>query len=185
MKVLVVSDTHRKKDNYLKALRIHAPLDMVIHCGDAEGEGYALTAAAQCPVYIVLGNNDVMGNGIAMGNNSVTMRNNSVTGSDTYPRPLAKELELTLEKYRVWVTHGHHYNVYMGNGMLKQEAKGRGADIVMYGHTHCPVIDRSTQGIIAVNPGSLTYPRQEGHRPSYIIMEIDRHGEAHFTVAYL
>ncbi len=28
--------------------------------------------------------------------------------------------------------------------------------------------------IIAVNPGSLSYPRQEGRQPSYAIMEIDR-----------
>jgi hypothetical protein len=39
--------------------------------------------------------------------------------------------------------------------------------------------------IIAVNPGSLTFPRQEGRRPSYILMELDEKGEAHFTINYL
>ena len=41
----------------------------------------------------------------------------------------------------------------------------------MYGHTHKPVVDQD-RDIIAVNPGSLTYPRQEGRSPSYIVMTI-------------
>ena len=40
------------------------------------------------------------------------------------------------------------------------------------------------EGIIAVNPGSLSYPRQEGRRPSYIVMEVE--GEkADFVIEYL
>ena len=57
MKILIVSDTHKKNENYFKVLEMHHP-DMVIHCGDAEGSEYALSSAAECPVYIVLGNND-------------------------------------------------------------------------------------------------------------------------------
>ena len=49
MKVLIVSDTHRKNDNYFKALELVEP-DLVIHCGDAEGAEYVLTNAAACPV---------------------------------------------------------------------------------------------------------------------------------------
>ena len=37
--------------------------------------------------------------------------------------------------------------------------------------------------IIAVNPGSLAYPRQEDHIPTYAIMEVDRFDEVHFTIA--
>ena len=57
MKVLIVSDTHRKNENYFKVLEMHKP-DLVIHCGDAEGSEYALSESADCPVQIVLGNND-------------------------------------------------------------------------------------------------------------------------------
>ena len=39
MKVLIVSDTHRKNDNYFKVVELHKP-DLVIHCGDAEGSEY-------------------------------------------------------------------------------------------------------------------------------------------------
>lgn len=158
MKVLIVSDTHRKNDTYLNLVRLHKP-DMVIHCGDAEGAEAILTKAADCPVYIVLGNND-------------------------YFSELPRELEIEVGKYRVWVTHGHNYYVSMGNEIIKQEAVARGVDIVCYGHTHRPVVDRD-KDIIAINPGSLSYPRQENHRPSYVIMEIDKREELHFTVSYL
>ena len=39
--------------------------------------------------------------------------------------------------------------------------------------------------VIALNPGSLSYPRQEGKRPSYIIMDLDKKGEATFEIEYL
>lgn len=158
MKILVVSDTHRKNDNYFKVVEMHKP-DMVIHCGDAEGSEYALTQAADCPVHIVLGNNDFF--------------------SD-----LPRELELEIEGRKVWVTHGHNYYVSMSGETIKEEAIARGMDIVMYGHSHRPVVDIGDD-VIAINPGSLSYPRQENHRSSYIIMETDRFGELHFTIAYL
>ena len=64
------------------------------------------------------------------------------------------------------------------------EALSKDFDIVMYGHTHRPVIDKNDD-IIVINPGSLTYPRQEGRRPSYIIMETGKKGELGFTLKYL
>lgn len=156
MKVLIVSDTHRKNDNYFKIVEMHKP-DMVIHCGDVEGSEYALTQAADCPVHIVLGNNDFFSE-------------------------LPRELELDIASRKVWVTHGHNYYVSVGNEHIKKEAIARGMDIVMYGHTHRPVVDVEDD-VIAVNPGSLSYPRQEGHEPTYVIMEIDRFDKVHFTIA--
>ena len=67
---------------------------------------------------------------------------------------------------------------------LKEEARSRGVDIVMFGHTHKPYLDIEND-LITLNPGSLSYPRQDGRKPSYMIMELDKAGEAHFTIAYL
>lgn len=158
MKVLIVSDTHRKNENYFVAVEREKP-DMVIHCGDVEGSEYALTEAAGCPVYITLGNNDFFSN-------------------------LPRELDLDIGPYKVWVTHGHNYYVSMGSEHIRREAIIKGVDIVMYGHTHRPVVDRSGQ-VIVVNPGSLSYPRQEGHRPSYVVMELDEKSELCFRTEYL
>ena len=102
----------------------------------------------------------------------------------TFSRISPEKITLDIGSYKVWVTHGHNYYVSMGNETIKKEAIDRGVDIVLYGHTHRPVIDIDDD-IIAVNPGSLSYPRQEGRQPSYAIMEIDREGKVHFTIAYL
>lgn len=159
MRVLIVSDTHGHNNNYFRVLEKEGQMDMVIHCGDAEGSEYLLQEAAGCPLHIVMGNNDFF--------------------SD-----LPREIETEIGKNRVLITHGHYYCVSTGYELLKDEALSRGFDIVMYGHTHRPVVDES-DGIVVLNPGSLTYPRQEGRRPSYIVMEIDQKGVMDFAVKYL
>ena len=39
--------------------------------------------------------------------------------------------------------------------------------------------------VTILNPGSLSYPRQEGHRPSYMIMELDGEGRPSYQIYYL
>ena len=158
MKVIIVSDTHRRNENYFKVMEMHQP-DMVIHCGDIEGSEYALEQAVSCPVKMVTGNNDFFSE-------------------------LPRELVFTVDKYKVWVTHGHTHYISMSTEYLLQEALERGVDVVCYGHTHRPSATKE-KGIWLVNPGSLSYPRQKGHKPSYCIMETDRFGDLHFTIAYL
>ena len=64
------------------------------------------------------------------------------------------------------------------------EARSRNCDGVMFGHTHKPVLE-VVDGILAINPGSLSYPRQDGKQASYLIIEMDRQGELEFTIKYL
>ena len=159
MKVLVVSDTHKRDGNFYEVLEKVGPVDMVIHCGDAEGSEYEYEEIVSCPIHMVAGNNDFF------------------TG-------LSRELEIMIGRYKVWITHGHQYYVSMSSETIKEEAIDRGVDIVFYGHTHRPVIEIDEE-IIAINPGSLSYPRQEGRQASYVLMDIDREGEAHFTLRYV
>ncbi len=159
MRVLVVSDTHGRHENLERILEREARIDRMIHLGDAEGHEDYIAGLAGCPLDIVAGNNDFF-------------------------TDLAKEKELKIGKYRVLITHGHYYYVTAGVEDLKKEALGRGMDIVMFGHTHWPLLDYG-RGIVALNPGSVSYPRQEGKRPSYAMMELDGNGEAHFYIRYL
>ena len=159
MKILIVSDTHRRNENYFRVIEKLGKIDLVIHCGDAEGSEYAISEGAGCETLIVMGNNDFFSK-------------------------LPREIETTIGKYKVWITHGHNYYVSMNSEIIKEEAIRRGMDIVFYGHSHRPGVEIE-KGIIAVNPGSLSYPRQEGKRPSYVVMDIDNEGEAHFTICYL
>ena len=159
MKILVVSDTHRNNTNLLKLLEKAGPVDMLVHCGDVERSELVISEAAGCPVEMVQGNNDFFSE-------------------------LPKEKEFMIGRYRVWLTHGHNYYISMNTEMIKQEARDREADIVMCGHTHKPMVDIGSD-LTLINPGSISYPRQENRRPSYILMELDRDGEAHYTVNYL
>lgn len=151
MRILIVSDTHGRNSGYLEVLEKHEKMDMVIHCGDVEGSEYLIAEAAGCKSVIVQGNNDFF--------------------SD-----LPSETIVQLGNYKALVTHGHRYYVSMGYEHLVREAKKRHLDVVIYGHTHRPVIARE-DGILVINPGSLTYPRQEGRQCTYIIMEITEDGE--------
>lgn len=159
MRILIISDTHRRNENLIRILEETEAPDMLIHCGDVEGSEYTISQCAGCPVEMVAGNNDFFCD-------------------------LPREREFNIGAYKVWLTHGHSYYVSMGNETIKREAIAKGADIVMYGHTHKPVIEREEE-IIAINPGSLSYPRQEGRKPSYILMELDEAGEVHFTLRFL
>lgn len=158
MKLLIVSDTHRRNDNYFSLVREIEP-DLIIHCGDSEGCEYALTEAADCPVHLVSGNNDFFSE-------------------------LPRELNLEIEGYRFWVTHGHNYYVSMGNERIVGEARARGVDVVLYGHTHRPIVEKHGN-ILAINPGSLSYPRQEGHRPTYVLLTVEKDRGIEAQIYYL
>ncbi len=159
MKILVVSDTHGRNEALKELLGRVKPIDMLIHCGDAEGSEDYIRTVAECPVHIVAGNNDFFSE-------------------------LPKEEEFCIGKYYVLLTHGHYYYISMGTEMLKEDARARGFNLVMFGHTHRPYLEQDPD-ITILNPGSLSYPRQEGRRPSYIMIDIDRNGEAHFAINYL
>lgn len=156
MRIMIVSDTHGRHAGLDAALEQEGRIDMLLHLGDVEGDEYYIEAMAECPVHMIAGNND----------------------SFSY---LSKEKEIKIGKYRVFMTHGHGYYVSMNTQRLRQEAKARGVDIVMFGHTHKPYIDKK-EDLIVINPGSLSYPRQEGRQETYIMMEIDSFGNANFEL---
>ena len=147
MSALIVSDTHGYDKNLVNLLKRIGNLDALIHCGDGEGhEGY-FTQLVDCPLYMVRGNNDFFSN-------------------------LEREIEFEIDGYKILLTHGHYYGVSMGTDWLAEEARERKADIVMYGHTHRPDFQEEA-GLIILNPGSLSLPRQKGRKPTYMVMEID------------
>lgn len=166
MKILIVSDTHRKDENLKEVIKRSGRLDMLIHLGDSEGsEQMILTWLNEgCDPQMVLGNNDFFS-------------------------CLDREKEIMIGRYKTLLTHGHYYNVSVGAETLISEARSRDCDIVMYGHTHKPyyAVDKKAgdKDLIVLNPGSLSYPRQEGRRPSYMLMELDQEGDAHFVLNYL
>ena len=150
MKILIVSDTHRRDANLEEVLEKEKPVDCLIHLGDVEGSEDYIRELVQCPVHMVSGNCDFFCD-------------------------LPREEEFSLGKYRVMITHGHYYYVSLDFQEIRRQAEARGVDIVMFGHTHRPLLEKE-DGVLLLNPGSLSFPRQEGRKPSYILMELDDDG---------
>ena len=159
MKILIVSDTHKSHRNIKRILELVRPVDMLIHLGDTEGGEEDIAAMAKCPAHIIRGNNDFFSE-------------------------LPKEEEFDVMGHHIFITHGHYYYVAMSEERLKEEARQRGADIVMYGHTHKPALTREP-GLITLNPGSVAFPRQAGRRPSYMIMNTAPGEEVEISLEYL
>ena len=84
-----------------------------------------------------------------------------VAGNNDFFSDLPREDEILLEGHKIMVTHGHNY-----------------------GHTHKPVVEKKN-GVLVINPGSLSFPRQEGRRPSYAVMELYKGEEPEIEIRYL
>ena len=160
MKILIVSDSHGRCYHLDRAVRRVKPIDMLIHLGDLEGDEDYIRGIADCPVEMISGNNDFFSHTEA-------------------------EKEISIGKYRAFLCHGHMYGVSLGTENIKEEARSRKVNVVMFGHTHKPYLEYCSDGLVVLNPGSLSYPRQDGRHPSFMIMEIDRFGEAHYTTNFL
>lgn len=159
MRVLVISDTHSKHTNLEEVLKREPPFDLAIHLGDSEGFQQQISEMVDCPLEIVAGNCDFLSH-------------------------LEQEKIIQVGGYQAFITHGHYYNVNAGYEDIKKEARGRGCDIVMFGHTHRPIVEYG-KNVITVNPGSLSYPRQDGRRPSYIVMNLEDSKKAEILIHYL
>ena len=159
MRILVISDTHRKLENLEYLLKHIGPVDMLIHLGDVEGQELIIQDMVSCPFYVIAGNND-------------------------YFSVLPREMELTIAGKKVLLTHGHRYLVSQGIERVTEEAVARGAEIVMFGHTHKPLVHVGSE-VTALSPGSLSYPRQNGRKPSYLMITVDAAGKFHYQIHYI
>lgn len=159
MKILVVSDTHGRDENLEQAVIREQPFDMLIHCGDVEGREFFIEALVECPCAMVSGNNDFF--------------------SD-----LPREDELSIAGHRILISHGHYYGVSMDFSRIVDEAHSRNCDCVCFGHIHRPVLEE-IDGVLVLNPGSLSFPRQRNRKPSYAVLDINENGHISAEIQYL
>lgn len=75
---------------------------------------------------------------------------------------LAEYCILWLDNRTIFATHGHKFN----EQTLPPLSKG---DILLNGHTHIPAY-RETNGIIYINPGSVSIPKKNS-KHQYMILE--------------
>ena len=154
MKILVVSDSHSKK-NILADLRdkYSNEVDYFIHCGDSELDPNSKWVSEYT---IVEGNCDYY----------------------DYPE---KEVVAT-EEGNILVTHGHLYGVNYGLDRLALLAKQENAKFVFYGHTHRLAVEY-VDGTLFLNPGSVWFPRGEYQKlgGTYAIVSVN---ESKIKVTY-
>jgi putative phosphoesterase len=155
MRILVISDTHRKLKNVIELLQGNHKFDRIFHLGDLVGDAQDLESIFNIPVDYVAGNCD---------------------WGQTQPYEKVVEIQ---EKIFL-LTHGHHFFVKSGTHMLHELAKKEEHDVIMYGHTHEAKIEYEKKCVI-FNPGSISLPRDGS--PSFGVINIDSQGKIVVNIA--
>lgn len=151
MKLLVISDTHRNLSKVYRVINdVQNLIDGVIHCGDITDDADILKSKYK------------------------NLNFYNVRGNCDYGSGMSDEDIFKIGGKKIFVTHGHKYGVSYNIDRLCYRAMEVGADVCLYGHTHMPLLE-NYNGIIIMNPGSLSAPRG-GSKPSYGIIAIE--GEA-------
>ena len=142
MLVGLISDTH----SLIRAEALAAlhGADMILHAGDVGAEAVLRELRGIAPVHAVYGNVDDP----AMG--------------------LPQSVELVLDGMAVHVSHGHE----VGSPRPELLVERYPADVIVYGHTHKPLIERRG-GTLVVNPGAAG-PRRFNLQPSIGLLRIER-----------
>ena len=140
MRILIISDTHGRTNTIRDVLDTVGDIDMFIHLGDVCGDEEYIYDNVTCPIHMVAGNND-------------------------WDSDLPMQEEFMIGRYKVFITHGHRYNIRISDTVLGFEARKAGADIALYGHTHVGAYYEKN-GMTFFNPGSLSEPR-DGKPGSY------------------
>ena len=150
-KILVVSDTHKKLIDFKKLLQIYEnEITDVIHLGDN---------CTDADDFIDLYEN---------------LNFHVVKGNCDYTQRCSDFKLATFEYAKIFMTHGHEYDVKFGLNTLCYEGLERNANIILFGHTHSSLLEK-VNDVIMMNPGSLSYPRGVVER-TYAVIQIDDDG---------
>jgi putative phosphoesterase len=148
VKIVVISDTHGNYPAALRAVELIEGVHAIIHLGDCCDDALPLQTALSRTVIRVPGNCDV--------------------GS-----PLPRELLIRLGAIPFLLCHGDAYGVKGGLSRLAEHATWIGAEVVLFGHTHMPLVHNHGR-MLFVNPGAL----QKGNpSPTFALVTLN-HGTA-------
>ncbi|MGM0378647.1 MAG: YfcE family phosphodiesterase [Bacillota bacterium] len=142
MKALIISDSHGVRKTLLKVINSENP-DRVFFLGDYISDAKFIKKNTKVKIDCVKGNLDYD----EQGNN---------------------DLVLNFLNKRVFLTHGHKYNVKRNFYKLFLRAKELEVDYVFFGHTH-KYKQFQKDNITFINPGSISKPRGQ-RNGSYVII---------------
>ena len=132
MKILVLSDSHSSLRFMRDCITTVKP-DCVIHLGDHFDDGEAIASEnPEITFYRVPGNCDMF----------------------RCPPGAPEILVTTVGGVRFYMTHGHKHCVKSGIDRLLTAARDKGAQVVLFGHTHSALCRREPDGLLVMNPGT-------------------------------
>lgn len=147
MDILIVSDSHGSARRIESALaRQNSRVDLLIHLGDGLRDLDALSSPVLPLFYALRGNCDFYESFLSF--------------------PYSEEYCVSIGSHTALLTHGARYGVKSGLGALIASAAQKGADLVLYGHTHVPHLEILAKGsavggvilerpMYVFNPGSI------------------------------
>lgn len=163
MRIGIMSDTHGSSQAFEQAMNFLNDVDLLIHAGDVlyHGarnplpEGHNPKELAQqievlsVPIMMVKGNVD------------------AEVDDWVLPYPLPPYALVQDGQRRIVVYHGFQHQ---SQEEMVQFATRFGAQILIFGHTHQPVL-KKVGNLILVNPGSVALPKQESKEPTFALIE--------------
>ena len=138
MRIVVFSDSHHDIKCCCDVINRIIGIDMILHAGDHAADAESIARLfPDIPVNFVLGNCDF--------------------------GDAPKELVFTASGKKIFLTHGHLYNVKndLGFSALLKRTQELGCDCAVFGHTHEGLCDVKN-GITLLNPGSIRYGKTFG-----------------------
>lgn len=145
MRYLVVSDSHLNRDCLVELVaKYRGEVNQMFHCGDSQ-----------------LSSDDKLWDDLIV-----------VRGNCDFGGSFSKEQFYDNQVDRIFMTHGHLFNVNFTLNELAYRGKELGASMVFYGHTHVLSADM-IEGMLLVNPGSIVEPCGKYNKKTYAIIESD------------
>lgn len=146
MRILVVSDTHGSVADLRQAVSSQPKAEVVIHLGDGAADAEKIKAEFPEKMFLQVKGNCDWGSSLPL------------TG------------EFIADGKKIFYTHGQAFGVKLGEYDVRNEARRRKADILLYGHTHY-AFSTYRDELYIMNPGSLS-----GYGASYGIIDITNAG---------
>ncbi len=145
MRLGIISDTHGRLRP--EVFDVFSEVDHILHAGDVGPADLLIRLEALAAVTAVYGNTD---------------------GYDVRRR-VPRVAELELDGFLIAVTHGDQFGSPNPETLHREFPT---AEIIIYGHTHKPLLELVDKTVTVMNPGSAGAARF-GSRPSVGIMELE------------
>ena len=135
-------------------------VDGWFHLGDYAWDSEKLSELTDKPILTIYGNCD-----------GYASRDFDTVRFGNKPIYKASERVVEVEDTKLFLCHGHYYEVDLGLWELSYRAREFECRAALFGHTHRP--DLSVQGsVLMLNPGSPSRPRGGAPR-SFAILSVD------------